>query len=72
MNSIVKYVSIIGLFGIWFFIVYDGKVGTPGADVFISWIQMALVGLGVIHISNSMTSKTDDSKNSNSDNAKKE
>lgn len=47
INTAIKYLAVGILFAAWGAIVFTGKASTPGADTFISWIQIALTSLGV-------------------------
>lgn len=47
LNTIIKYLAVGILFAAWGAIVFTGKASVPGADTFISWIQIALTSLGV-------------------------
>jgi ABC-type Co2+ transport system permease subunit len=43
------------LFGAWGALILTHQTAAPGADVFISWIQGAIVGLGIFHLASPST-----------------
>lgn len=57
--NIFKAVCAALLFAAWGAIVFTGKTSVPGADTFISWIQVALTGLGVHAAVTTSTLKSD-------------
>lgn len=48
--NLLKLIAAALLFAAWGAIVFAGKTSMPGADTFVAWIQYALLGLGVVHL----------------------